>query len=250
MNKILSPQSVLRFENDGFLRVGTLTTQADIAYIRSLLDPLFNAFDKVPKSHAVDLSGKWEVGRRPLVPEINWTLSLEPALRKTIAYRRCRELAREILRAPVGYVFDHAIYKPPRNEAPTHWHQDDAYAGRPVPLRTVHFWIPLQPVTVENGCMCFVPGSHRHGLKPHVQIAAHPLRVLTTTDFDRSTVIACPLEIGGATLHHPLTLHYTGANQTDKCRRVWIIHFGAYGRLGVFHPRNLLTKLRTRVFHS
>jgi hypothetical protein len=88
------------------------------------------------------------------------------------------------------------------------------------------------------------------GSSRHVQIAAHPLRVLTTTDFDRSTVIACPLEIGGATLHHPLTLHYTGANQTDKCRRVWIIHFGAYGRLGVFHPRNLLTKLRTRVFHT
>jgi ectoine hydroxylase-related dioxygenase (phytanoyl-CoA dioxygenase family) len=96
--------------------------------------------------------------------------------------------------------------------------------------------------------MWFVPGSHRLGLKPHHQIASHPHGVvLAAVDPDSSTAIACPLEIGGATIHHPLTLHYTGANQTDSYRRAWILHFGAYGRLGVLHPKNLAANLAAKL---
>ena len=48
------------------------------------------------------------------------------------------------------------------------WHQDAGYTSETADvLRMMNVWAPLVPVTLENGCMEFVPGSHKHGVVPH-----------------------------------------------------------------------------------
>jgi hypothetical protein len=243
------------FNRDGYSKIESLTTADDIERIRSLLDPLFDRFDSIGPN-AVDIAGPQGNGARPRSPEVNEAIHFEPALRKTQVFARCRELARRILGVPVGYVFDHAIYKPPHNNTPTAWHQDEAYNTQPIPLRAVHFWIPLQPVNVENGCMWFVPGSHRGGLLPFHVAHKRPGgatadsigATIATNSVDSSRAVACPLPLGGATAHHPLTLHYTGPNQSDACRRAWILHFAAYGFFRFrLHPRCVAKRLRALV---
>lgn len=242
--------SVSRFEQDGFLSIPGVTTVADIEQIRALLDPLFARFDSLG-DRAVDLAGP-RLPSQPLrSPEINEAAILEPRLKNTLVYRRCKHIARQLLRVPVGYQFDHAIFKTPRNMTPTAWHQDEAYSREPIPLRSVHFWVPLQPVTVDNGCMMLIPGSNRGSLRAHRVLNARTTGsslpasggTLVTDEVDESQAVACPLAVGDVTVHHPLTLHYTGANQTDQPRKAWILHFGAYGwfrrRL---HPKVLMTR--------
>jgi hypothetical protein len=228
--------SVAHFERDGFLSIPGLTSLQDIELIRSLLDPLFDRFDSLG-DRAVDLAGPREPGTPLRSPEINEALILEPRLRQTVTFARCREVARRLLGVPVGYQFDHAIFKPPHNETPTAWHQDEAYSVEPIPLHSVHFWIPLQAATESNGCMWFIPGSNRGPMLPHRRMtrrfngANRPTTggTLAADGVDSSEAVACPLAAGGVTVHHPLTLHYTGANQSEDCRKVWILHFGAYG---------------------
>jgi hypothetical protein len=252
----LSAVSAEAFNRDGFLALDALTTAEDIERIRSLLDPLYERFDSLGE-RAVDLAGPREPGVAPRSPEINEAVILEPRLRQTLTYRRCREVARKLLGVPVGYQFDHCIFKPPHNKTPTAWHQDEAYSMGPIPLRSIHFWIPLQPVTVQNGCMWFIPGSNRTGLLPHhivsrrfnspVSSVAGNKGTIAADSVDDSTAVACPLPLGGATIHHPLTLHYTGANQSDGHRKVWILHFGAYGWVRLrLHPKVLAANLRSR----
>ena len=45
------------------------------------------------------------------------------------------------------------------------WHQDSTYWGLSKP-DVVTAWIALDEATAENGCMRYVPGSHRHGVFP------------------------------------------------------------------------------------
>jgi len=243
--------SAADFARNGFLSIPALTTEADTEQVRALLDPLFARFDTLGE-RAVDLAGPRTPGQPLRSPEINEALILEPRLKNTLTYLRCREVARHLLGVPVGYQFDHAIFKAPQNGTPTAWHQDEAYSHEPIPLRSVHFWIPLQAVTESNGCMWFIPASHRGPLRQHrllnTRTDGSNKKVaggtLVTDNVDDTNAVACPLAIGGATVHHPLTLHYTGANQSDSVRKAWIIHFGAYGwfrrRL---HPRVLMTRL-------
>jgi ectoine hydroxylase-related dioxygenase (phytanoyl-CoA dioxygenase family) len=63
------------------------------------------------------------------------------------------------------------------------WHQDAGYTAAdwsgkdhaamkqlsPADLRMVNVWSPLVPATVENGCMQFIPGTHKLGVVPHVE---------------------------------------------------------------------------------
>src|SRR3569833_201659 len=70
---------------------------------------------------------------------------------------------------------------------------------------------------------------------------------IATADVDRGSAVACPLQVGGVTVHHPRTLHYTGPNQTADWRRVWNLHFGAYGRLRMrHHPKKLAERIKAR----
>jgi hypothetical protein len=224
-----------RYERDGFIQIDTLTTAADIAAIRSLVEPLFAEFSARP--------GNSPQGR-PGYAEINDALALAPGLRNTRAYARCRVIARSLLGVPVGDIFDHAIYKPPHYEIATLWHQDEIYNKAPMPQRAVNFWIPLQAASIENGCLRFLPGSHRDGLRPHHSSSPNEAK-LALDSVDEAHAVACQVGLGGATAHDPLTAHYAGPNCTNAPRTAWVLHFGAYGKWRYkAHPRAIIAKLR------
>ena len=67
--------------------------------------------------------------------------------------------------------FDQLLAKQPgRDDAVFGWHQDQAYWIDTDDRRTATCWLAVDDSTVENGCMQFLPGSHRQPVRPH-----HPL---------------------------------------------------------------------------
>ncbi len=153
---------------DGFLVLRDVFTRADVAEVGTRLDRLFAGFDQLPASRAQDIATAGHGSTKTLKSaEINRVLRVDSALNSSKIYRECRRIAR-VLRGPLaGYAFDHAIAKQPKADAVTPWHQDQVYTGHQTPLRTVHFWVPLQDVDEDNGCMHLIPGSHRVGLSHH-----------------------------------------------------------------------------------
>ncbi|BCS35523.1 SnoK protein [Luteitalea sp. TBR-22] len=239
---MLSREEMSRFARDGFLVVPEALGAAAIEEVRALLDPLFTRFRHLPTDVRRDLAAAGPTnGAAPRSAEIERPSRLDPRLRATEAFRRCREMAEALGGRAVGYSFDHAIYKAPFNDAETPWHQDHAYNGHRRLLRTFHFWIPLQPVTVESGCMQFIPGSQSAGLLEHGRRGDGHVRAVE--DAESSRAVVCPLPLGGLTVHHPLTLHYTGPNRTGDVRRAWIVHFGPWGRLAKWHPSIVVEKV-------
>ncbi|MCC7518968.1 MAG: phytanoyl-CoA dioxygenase family protein [Verrucomicrobiae bacterium] len=107
------------------------------------------------------------------------------------------------------------------------WHQDGGYtenvttgtAGQTVDqLRMVNVWTPLVPARVENGCMQFIPGTHKLGVVPHVkkkfylEIAAEQLapRLAQAVDIE--------LDPGDVVLFHNLLFHQGQPNRTRTIR--------------------------------
>jgi ectoine hydroxylase-related dioxygenase (phytanoyl-CoA dioxygenase family) len=110
-------------------------------------------------------------------------------------------------------------------------------------MNTLHFWIPLQPVTANNGCLHFIPGSHQEGLHPHYLADGNDRYAITTHEVDTSRAVACPLSVGSATIHLPLTLHAALPNNTEHIRRAWALLFRPFGRFGVLNPLPLVRQL-------
>jgi ectoine hydroxylase-related dioxygenase (phytanoyl-CoA dioxygenase family) len=151
-----------------------------------------------------------------------------PELRDHPVRSRALALARQLLGDDAVDTGDHAINKPARSTAVTPWHQDEAYWDPAREYRSLSVWLPLQDVDVLNGCMQFLPGSHRQEVLPHQPInndpAVHGLELVQVPD--TSAAIACPLAAGGATVHFSRTVHFTGDNRTDAPRRAYIMTFG------------------------
>jgi hypothetical protein len=223
---------VARFHDLGFLVVPDITTGDDLAVVSRLLAGLYRRFPAlVRERRAHDLGGEAE-GMRSIL-EINQTVDLEPGLAETQTFKRCAAVAERLLGRPVEHRFDHAIYKPAFNGVATSWHQDEAYALERRIL-SAHFWVPLQTVTREMGCMEFIPGSHRGALWRHRR--RDPLRdshALEVAGVDASMAVPCPIRAGDATVHFPRTVHYTGPNRTGTPRLAWALEFGPRRALGV-----------------
>ena len=235
----VSPVIINDLQRDGFVVIERVTTPEDLDRISRIMARLYRCYRGLARRrHAWDLGVG--TGGSPEILEINQTLALEPELATTQTFRRCRELAAALLQRPVEYRFDHAIYKPPFNGRATAWHQDEAYTLDPT-LVTAHFWVPVQDVTVEMGCMQFIPGSHRERVRPHQRLERlRHAHALETTDVDATRAVACPLRAGDVTVHFPRTLHYTGPNLTAVPRLAWSLEFGP--RRGL--PFRLVAKAR------
>ena len=88
-------------------------------------------------------------------------------------------------------------------------------------------WIALDDSTRENGCLHYVPGSHRWPLLPITGLAGNMeeiLTVLTEEQKSQFQPVAVELKAGEATFHHPLMVHGSYENRTDRPRRATVIN--------------------------
>ena len=99
------------------------------------------------------------------------------------------------------------------------WHQDLGFL-HPEAEATfmVNFWIPLVDVTIENGCLEVIPGSHRAGLKPHGKVSGYPNEGIQDGYVPGGRAVACPVGKGGVVVFQHKTAHRSFPNRTERIR--------------------------------
>ena len=88
-------------------------------------------------------------------------------------------------------------------------------------------WIGLDDSTRDNGCLHYVPGSHRWNLLPITGLTGEMdeiLTVLSPEQRDAFKPVAIELKRGECSFHHPLMVHGSYENRTDRPRRATIIN--------------------------
>lgn len=123
---------------------------------------------------------------------------------------------------------DQVFYKPPRHPGVVPWHQDYSYWQRVGPARHITVNLVLDDTDLDNGCLHFVPGSHRWELLPTVPFDAPMDAVREFVPEERRAAfdapVAVPLRAGQASIHHSHTLHGSGPNRSDRPRRAVVIN--------------------------
>lgn len=139
----------------------------------------------------------------------------------------------------VNLFYDQLFVKEAGSNAPTPWHNDLPYW----PVRgnqVVTFWVALDPVTLENGGVEFVRGSHKLSkwYRPFSSDNSgrltgsfqgddnDPYEDLPDIEGDRSKfdIVSYDLEPGDALAFHGLTLHGARGNtRSDRRRRGYAI---------------------------
>jgi ectoine hydroxylase-related dioxygenase (phytanoyl-CoA dioxygenase family) len=224
---VLTQAQIDFYHREGYLVLEAITTQEEVARLREIYDRLFAMRAGREEGNQFDLGGTDEEGKEAVLPQILNPAKYAPELKSGLYRVNALAVANQLLGPEAQYHGEHAIFKPARTGATTPWHQDEAYWNPALNYNSFSLWIPLQEATVENGCMWFVPRSHRWEVQPHHCIDNDPrIHGLEIDAADTATAVACPLPPGGCTIHHNRTLHYTGPNRSDIPRRAYILGYG------------------------
>ena len=135
--------------------------------------------------------------------------------------------AAQLLDGPVRFWHDQIFYKPAHHGGVVIWHQDYSYWTRTTPAAHISCWIGLDDSTRDNGCLHYVPGSHRWQLLPRASFANQMDAILDSlTPAQRSEFkpVAIELKAGECSFHHPLMVHGSYANLTPQPRRAVVIN--------------------------
>jgi non-heme Fe2+,alpha-ketoglutarate-dependent halogenase len=111
--------------------------------------------------------------------------------------------------------------KPGNNSKHINWHQDANYWNLD-PFEICTAWIALTDVYPENGCMRFLPGTHRHHKLEHEETFAEDSALTRgqelTLGINEDEAVPVILKAGQISLHHCLLAHASTANRTTNPR--------------------------------
>ena len=135
--------------------------------------------------------------------------------------------ASQLLDGGVRFWHDQLFCKPARHGGVVAWHQDYSYWTRTTPMSHLTCWIGLDDADRDNGCLQYIPGSHRWDLLPITGLAGgmDSIReVLTPEQLEQFQPKAIELRKGECAFHHPLMIHGSYENRTDRPRRAAVIN--------------------------
>lgn len=134
----------------------------------------------------------------------------------------------------VRFWHDQLFCKPANHGGVVAWHQDYSYWIRSVPMQHLTCWVGLDNATVENGCLHYVPGSHRWGLLQKPELGGEMkglMEFLTPKQKDAFKPVAIEMKKGYGAFHHPLLVHGSYENKSDSPRRAFVLNVFADGTM-------------------
>ncbi len=225
----LSADQVDSYIRQGFLTLAQCCEATELRQIGTILRALFQRRAGRDEGNQFDMLSLDADDQDAMQPQIINPGVYAPALLKTAYFRRIQAIARQLLGPDAQFSFDHSILKPANRAVATPWHQDEAHHQDALFHREqISFWLPLQDVSEDNGCMRYLPGSQLGPLLPHRSLDDDPrIHAIECPPqyFDESAASAQPLAAGGCILHHGRTLHSALPNRTAVDRLVYVLAF-------------------------
>lgn len=217
-----------QFARDGYAVFESALDGEYLALLRAECDAFVAREDARMDAAGVDSLGISHRGKRYFANECQRE---RPVLRRMLFSATMAEVCRATLGDTAYFFFDQYVVKGPEGGLPFSWHQDSGYVvgnGGPAdhaPYLTC--WCPLDDATVENGTVRVVPGSHCGGIIAHERLAGSNDLAVTP----ESEGVTIEAKAGSIVAFSSLLLHATGANRTDRARRVYLAQYTAEAML-------------------
>ena len=235
----LSQAQVEAFREQGFLVVEGLLSNEDVEAIRTDAVKLCRGAYKSENLKPVpdDASDAEAISRFLCIHQPH---HISPFMRRAVAHPAVSRVLARLVAPDVKCMQSMLFIKPPQFPGQA-WHQDEVY----IPTRDRSLtgaWYALDDVTVENGCMWVLPGSHRNGYLYPQRTHGRPEEfdfAQESFGFDDSGEIPVECCAGAVVFFNGYLLHRSRKNRSDRFRRVLVNHYmNAYSLLPWHRPED------------
>ncbi len=223
MRAEISPGEVRSYRDNGFLIIEDLLDESELEKWRAAVDGAVGA----PGVSGRDLDPEQgEYYDRVFLQRVNmWKTS--GAVREVVLDERFGRLAAALAGTDeVRLYHDHALIKLPWAN-PTNWHADNPYDPYRSP-EAIMLWIALDDADARNGCLHFLPGSHRRErLDAGAALDEANIGALLEANPHFAAIEPAMAEVaaGAGIFINGMTAHAAGANMSRRPRRAFSMLF-------------------------
>ncbi|NKB69677.1 MAG: hypothetical protein GKR89_21610 [Candidatus Latescibacteria bacterium] len=212
-----------QWEEEGFFILRNLVPQ-DVAFdLRGVIknELLKPEPDGRPDGDPMDPMGDTPEARARRFRKLGNFCSTAPLIWHTFHAGSMLPVARHYLGDDIIVKFNSVFVKPALTGSATPWHQDNGL-WRDGETEPFNAWMALDPATRENGCLQFLPGSHKGEIVPHVLyddgIHAELPRDLVQETLAQRQVVHIEAEPGDVVCWHSSLWHYSPPNPSPNSR--------------------------------
>jgi ectoine hydroxylase-related dioxygenase (phytanoyl-CoA dioxygenase family) len=214
---MLSPDEIAHYREHGYVIPRARLPDALLTRLRAGLDALLARYTDVAPE---------DLANPHMLPPTEG-----PEANPFIAAARCPEVldaVADVLGPDLVLWITRVLCKPAGTGREVPWHQDGEYWPMR-PLATCSAWIAIDPVSTANGCMRFIPGSHRRDELYRHHVSDRKDLVLNLEldqdQFDESRAVNVELEPGQFSLHDVRLIHGSAANTSGRRRAAFILRY-------------------------
>jgi ectoine hydroxylase-related dioxygenase (phytanoyl-CoA dioxygenase family) len=213
------------YHENGYLGVENVLSDEEISDLRRVTAEFVEKSREVTEhTNIFDL----EPGHTPESPRVRRIKS--PAAHHTVYDQTLRhegilDIVEQLIGPGLRYNGHKLNMKYPEFGSPVEWHQDWAfYPHTNDDLLAVG--VALDDMTVENGCLMVIPGSHKGPTYNHHQNGAF-IGAVTDPNFKTDNAVQVEVPAGGISIHHVRTLHGSYPNTSPNPRRLLLFQYCA-----------------------
>lgn len=223
MRSSLSPEQVEKYQRDGFLVIEDFLSASELENWRKALDEALakRKGNKLPDRASV--YGKGDDADKSYYDNVfDQLINLwqdNERMRSIMMDKNLGKMAAELAGVEgIRIWHDQALIKKPWAN-PTSWHLDTPYWSFS-DRKAISIWVALDDATLENGCLFFIPGSHKQTTFENPGIGKNMGAIFDYyPQFKTATSVAAPMKAGSCSFHNGLTIHGAHANMTSGFRR-------------------------------
>lgn len=225
--KYLSEEDVTKYQRDGFLKVENIINQSGIDLLGQHADFIASGQAANIPETSLQLEPVFRdakaVDDRVLSTRKLFNMALyDEQLWGHVTIPKVVDIVSDLLGSDdITFFGDQLFMKSPKYGSAKGWHQDSESFRDLFPMDFVTAWTAIDPATVENGCLQFIPGTHRWGMLTPQQLN----HFVEDFDGDEWPSVPAPLSPGGISFHHSLTLHSSSKNTSTARRRGYAVHY-------------------------
>lgn len=216
------------FNTDGFVQINDFLSQDELKTLKDKLDEFTTHITPTMRPEHVLYENQADPKS---LKQMFHLADYDPFFDEMVNSSKFRQLAEALLADEITSPQVEYFNKPAGIGKPTPPHQDSFYFMLTPPV-ALTFWLPLEDVDEENGCLHYIRGSHKKGMRPHGRTNilgfSQGMTDFGTKD-DKALDVAMPVKAGEVLIHHGMTIHYANGNDSPtRSRRVLgLVYFAA-----------------------
>ena len=225
MNCDVTSDQIEGYRKDGFVVIDNFLTSSELAEWRSAVEEAIEERDGI-KIPGTDLKTGYDDG---INKDTDYYANVFDQL---INLWQTNSRVRKVMMSPelgkaaallsgangIRIWHDQALFKRPWAN-PTTLHLDVPFWSFSAP-NAISVWVALDDATQNNGCLYFLPGTHKKTDYRDIGITRNMNAIFKIyPELASVEPVAAPMRAGSASFHNGLCIHGAGANMTPRPRR-------------------------------